>query len=127
MKIAFRKIASSPKTFSLKSDGLELSGTLVRVDSQICKLDGRLNGELELVCDRSGEVFMKHFDESLVLYISDGLWDTQSQSKLNSLDVIEFFDGFIDVEYILQSEIESIKMDYHIKGERYGSSKEKSE
>lgn len=117
MKIAFRKITSSPKTFSLESDGLELSGTLVRVDSQICKLDGRLNGELELVCDRSGEVFMKHFDESLVLYISDGLWDTQSQSKLNSLDVIEFFDGFIDVEYILQSEIESIKMDYHIKGE----------
>ena len=127
MKIAFRKIASSPKTFSLESDGLELSGTLVRVDSQICKLDGRLNGELELVCDRSGEVFMKQFDESLVLYISDGLWDTQRQSKLNSLDVIEFFDGFIDVEYILQSEIESIKMDYHIKGERYGSSKESSE
>ena len=117
MKIAFKKIASSAKAFSIESEGLELSGTLVRVEPQTFKLDGRLSGDLELVCDRSGEAFVKHFDESLVLYISDGLWDTQSQSGLDSLDVIEFFDGFIDVEYILQSEIESIKMDYHIKGE----------
>lgn len=117
MKIAFKKITLSPKSFSIESEGLRLSGTLVRVDSQIFKLDGRLSGDLELICDRSGEEFMKHFDESLVLYISNGIWDTQSQSKLDSLDVIEFFDGFIDVEYILQSEIDSIKMDYHIKGE----------
>ncbi|WP_394909465.1 hypothetical protein [uncultured Helicobacter sp.] len=117
MKIAFKKITSSPKPFSLESEGLELSGSLVRVDSQIFKLEGKLSGSLELICNRSGEAFVKHFSESLVLYISNGLWDTQSQSGLDSLDVIEFFDGFIDIEYILQSEIESIKMDYHIKGE----------
>lgn len=117
MKIAFRKIATSPKSFSLKSEGLELRGTLTRVDSKLSKLDATLSGGLELICAQSGETFIKDFNDPLVLYISDGVWDTQSQSNLDSLDVIEFFDGFIDLEYILQSEIESIKMDYHIKGE----------
>lgn len=126
MKIAFKKLAkSTPKEFECLQNGadgklenaLKLSGSLVRLDSQIVKLEGTLRGDLELICARSGESFIKTFNEPLVLYISDGLWDTQSQSVLDSFDVIEFFDGFIDVDFILYSEIESTKSDYHIKGE----------
>ena len=32
-----------------------------------------------------------------------------------NLDVIEFFDGFIDLEFMFQSELESIQLDYHTK------------
>ena len=117
MKIAFKKITSSQKPFSLQNGDMVLSGYLKLIDSTIIKLEAALSGKIVLICDRSGEEFIKQHSESLVLYISDGLWDTQSQSKLDSFEVIEFFDGFIDLDSILLSEIESIKSDYHIKGE----------
>lgn len=48
------------------------------------------------------------------MHISDGLWDTQSQSlDFDNLDVIESFNGFIDLSEILRSEVESIRLDYH--------------
>lgn len=116
MKIEFKKIAATPKSFSLESEGVVFSGEVSRISSKLFEIKARLGGEITLVCDLSGEEYQKALDESLVLYISNGVWDTQSQSDLmTDFDVIEFFDGFIDFEYILQSEINSIKMDYHIK------------
>lgn len=123
MKIEFKKIAATPKSFSLESEGVVFSGEVSRISSKLFEIKAHLGGEITLVCDLSGEEYQKALDESLVLYISNGVWDTQSQSDLmTDFDVIEFFDGFIDFEYILQSEINSIKMDYHIKeGEKNGS------
>ncbi|PAF48883.1 hypothetical protein BKH41_04440 [Helicobacter sp. 12S02232-10] len=116
MKIEMRKITQTPKEFSLKSEGLVLKGEISRKASKLFRMDASLSGTLELICDMSGDSFLKEFSDSLVLYISDGLWDMQSQSlKFDDFDVIEFFDGFIDIGYILESEIESIKMDYHTK------------
>lgn len=111
-----RKITQTPKDFSISIDGIELKGQISRKASKIFEMNAMLKGSLELTCDISGDLFVKSFEQPLVLYISDGIWDVQSQnSRLDDFDIIEFFDGFIDVEYILQSEIESIKMDYHIK------------
>lgn len=116
MKIEFKKITATPKSFSLESEGVVFSGEVSRISSKLFEIKAHLGGEIALVCDLSGEEYQKALDESLVLYISNGVWDTQSQSDLmTDFDVIEFFDGFIDFEYILQSEINSIKMDYHIK------------
>ncbi len=119
MRIQARKIYSTPKSFSLEKDGVRLRGELKEAKQSkkgLFILQGRLEGKIKLVCDISGEEYEKELDEELVLYISDGLWDTQSQS-LDTFDVIEFFDGFIDLDFILQSEIQSIKLDYHHKGE----------
>lgn len=111
-----RKISSTPKDFCLTLDNAKLEGQIYRINSQILCLKGKLLGEIELICDKTGENFIQTLDNPLVLYISDGIWDTQSQSqKIDSFDVIEFFDGFVDLNYILESEIESIKLDYHIK------------
>ncbi|TLD81096.1 hypothetical protein LS68_006045 [Helicobacter sp. MIT 05-5293] len=116
MKIQMRKISSTPKDFCLALDHAKLEGQIYRINSQILCLEGKLLGEIELICDRTGESFIQTLDNPLVLYISDGIWDTQSQSqKIDSFDVIEFFDGFVDLNYILESEIESIKSDYHTK------------
>lgn len=116
MKIAFRKISNTPKNITLEIQGVKLEGEIVRIDSCLLRLDARIHGELELICDSSGEDYMQKIDDTLVLYISEGIWDIQNQNKkLESFDVIEFFDGFVDLHYILESEIESIKSDYHTK------------
>ena len=118
MKIAFKKITAQPKEVSLELEGVRLSGELYRLDSTMLCLKGKLSGEIWLVCDYSGEEFKERLDNPLVLYISDGFWDTQSQSKkLESFEVIEFFEGFVDLHYILESEIESLRSDYHVKEE----------
>ena len=73
-------------------------------------LEGKIRGQIELICDVSGELYIQELDYPLALYIADGIWNIQSQSKrLDSFEVIEFFDGFVDLTYILASEIESIR------------------
>lgn len=116
MRIQARKISSAPKAFELHSQGLCFKGEIFAKDRGLFCIDAHLAGEIALICDRSGEEFLQSIDEKLVLYIADGLWDTQSQ-RFEAFDVIECFDGFIDLDSILQSEIESIKLDYHSKGD----------
>lgn len=116
MKIAMKKCTPTPKDVALSIGNVHLQARLFRVDSQMLRLEGNISGELELTCDVSGEDYTQRLDYPLVLYIADGLWSMQSQSKkLDSFEVIEFFDGFVDLHYILESEIESIKSDYHTK------------
>ncbi|CUU40718.1 hypothetical protein [Helicobacter typhlonius] len=124
MKIAMRKFSHTPKDIelTLNSEGelvaehITLKGHIKRVDSKILYLDAKVFGEIELICDSSGETYVKEIDYPLVLYISDGIWDSQSQSKsFDSFEVIEFFDGFVDLHYILESEMTSLRSDYHTK------------
>ena len=116
MKIEMRKITQVPKPFLLECNGLVLQGEIYREKQNIFRMEALLNGRLELICDHSGDIFLKDIHEPLVLRISDGVCNMQSQNfRLDDMDVIEFFDGFVDIEYILKSEIESIKSDYHIK------------
>lgn len=113
MQIAFRKITKTPKNFELVQDELKLTCTLFRVNDKIVRLDGKIHGKINLICDLSGDEFLKSIDENLTLYISDGMCNVQSQSE--NFDLIEIFDGQIDLDYIFSSEIELIKSDYHSK------------
>ena len=126
MKIDFKKIAKTPKSVevSYSSEDLEcleegeiltFKGDLVRKDSKLIAFKGRLEGKMNLVCAKSGEEFVKDLGQDLALYFSDGIWEMQSQKNDFSLDVIEFFDGFIDFDSIAISEAESIRLDYNIK------------
>lgn len=115
MKIEFKKISSAPKSFSLKQGGLSFSGEVKRIETKLFEICALLEGKVTLICDRSGEEYQEQINENLVLFVSNGIWDKQSQNNSNDFDVIEFFEGFIDFEYILQSEIDSIQMQYHIK------------
>lgn len=108
MEISFDKISVSSKPFSLKLDDITLDGTLSKIDFNTVKLNGELKGELEVCCDRCGGVFITTVEQPLALELSQ----KEIQNKDN-LDIIEFLDGTIDLEYILQSEINSIKSLYH--------------
>ncbi|MWV61514.1 hypothetical protein DCO58_09155 [Helicobacter saguini] len=102
-----QNIESTPESITLK-------GELTRLDSKLVKFSGTLSGSLNLICVKSGEEFSKNITQDLVLYFADGIYKMQSQSEID-LDVIEFFDGFIDIDFVLNSEIESIRLDYNIK------------
>lgn len=127
MKIEFKKITNKPKPiqFALTAENsqdmqegerIELCGEIVRQSQRLVCFQGVLKGALNLVCTMSGQDFTKEIHEELVLYFSDGIWEAQSQSKdIDSLDIIEFFDGFIDFDFVVTSEIESIRLDYNVK------------
>ncbi len=127
MKIEFRKITNKPKPICItlhkansdildENESIEVQGEVIRKDNKLVIFQGKMSGYLQLICARSGQDFIYQINESLVLYFSDGIWEAQNQSKdIDSLDVIEFFDGFIDFDFVITSEIESIRLDYNIK------------
>lgn len=124
-KISFKKVSSKGLPLDIKLDKdclflnenetVQLRGKLTRLDNGLFKLDSNFSAYLELVCSRSGDIFYKNIESDLILLFSDGLWKYQSQTDNDILDVIEFFDGFIDLAYSIESEVQSIKLDYIIK------------
>jgi uncharacterized metal-binding protein YceD (DUF177 family) len=108
MQVAFSKISITPKDFKVQFEALSLCGSLERVSKDVIALKGHLRGEIEFECDRCGKSFTLPQDQELCLKLSDSLMQTQ-----DDLDIIEFLDGIIDIEYIIQSEIESQKALYN--------------
>lgn len=129
MKIEFRKIAPEPKNFALNlkdSDfDIKIEGKICRLENGLVKLDSTMSGEIALICDKSGEEFMKNLNLHLTLFVKNGLWQDSrreshillesSESRDENLAVIEVFDNFIDLDSLFLGEIESIKLDYHTK------------
>jgi hypothetical protein len=108
VKIPFARIGASPRPVTLTEAHLTLEGILQRSDSREVVFEGHFRGEAALVCDRCGQPYTAHVDEALKLQISDGV----ARDK-EDLDIIEFFDGSIDLDQILQSEISALEGDYH--------------
>ena len=111
MKIEFYKIKSDDFPFSLEFDSVKLDGLLKRESSSamsnLIKCKATLSGSTSHICDRCGEDLEINLNEELDLMISDGVCD------LETLDAVEFFDGKIDLKELVDSEIESVKSDYH--------------
>jgi len=108
MKMVFDKIGSSAKPFKLDLEGALLEGTLQKSGYHQVTLDAQMSGSVELSCDRCGDTFDYDLDSKLRLKLSD-----QVSEDKDDLDIIEFLDGEIDISYILQSEINTLKSAYH--------------
>jgi uncharacterized metal-binding protein YceD (DUF177 family) len=108
MKIVFDKIGQSPKPFELEVERLSLKGSLTKRGYHRVRLEGELEGMTEISCDRCGETYFHDMSGSLALTLSDEVIETK-----DDLDIIEFLDGTIDLEFIVQSEIASIQNTYH--------------
>ncbi len=100
MKIFFDKVSYSKKPFKLRVDNITLQGNLNRKDYHKVELDGELNGEIELICYRCGEQFQRRLNSPLTLTLTDRVVEIS-----DDLDIIEFLDGVIDLDFILNSEI----------------------
>lgn len=109
MKIFFDKVSYSKKPFKLRVDNISLQGSLERQDYHKVKLEATLSGEIDLICYRCGEQFKRALNTPLSLILTDNLIETS-----DSLDIIEFIDGAIDLDFILKSEIASIENYYNL-------------
>ncbi len=122
MKIAFKKVGFNKKEITISKENLTLRGDLQRQDRQLVGFDARLLGKMKVECSRCGKEFEIEVDESLPLKLSDGVYRGFDEEA----DVVEFYDGSIDLQELIDSEEASIKLDYHIckecKGEDNGSS-----
>ena len=108
MKIVFDKVGQTPKPFELTVDLVSLKGRLTKRGYRRVRLEGELEGYIELSCDRCGEEYSYNLNSSLALTLSSEVIETK-----DDLDIIEFLDGIIDLEFIIQSEISSIQNSYH--------------
>jgi len=108
MKIVYDKIGQTKKPFELSVSGVKLEGTLAKSGYHRLRLEGNLSGQVELSCDRCGEIYYNGMDYPLHLTLSDEVIETK-----DDLDIIEFIDGVIDLEFIVQSEIASVQNSYH--------------
>ena len=107
MKISFVKISKEPVKFDIENNGVKFNAEIKKTSETLYKCNGRILGSIPYICDRCGDEFELGLDEEVDLILSDGVYKGS-----DSLDVVEFFDGSIDVEEILQSEVEAIKSDY---------------
>ncbi|HSR73777.1 MAG TPA: hypothetical protein VLL31_02955 [Sulfurovum sp.] len=108
MTIVFDKIASTAMPFEFSSEGVSCVGTLKKSGYHQVILDAHLSGSVELSCDRCGDTYNCDLDNMLQLKLTDIV----SEDK-DDLDIIEFLDGEIDMLYILQSEINTLKSTYN--------------
>lgn len=108
MKIVFDKIVSTPMPIEMSVEGVSFVGTLKKSGYHQVLLAGQMVGGLDLDCDRCGQAYSYPIDTALRLKLSDII----SEDK-DDLDIIEFLDGEIDMDYILQSEINTFKSAYN--------------
>lgn len=109
LKIAFAKITTKEQYCELDYEGLILKGNLKRKSDNIVLFKANLNGILAHQCDSCGDDININVNENLELILSDGAF----KDELGELsDAVEFFDGFIDLSELANSEIQSFKSDY---------------
>ncbi len=88
---------------------VEFSGSIKKSSLNLAKCSGKLSGKLEHICDRCGADIVLNLDEELNLNLSDGIYKDIDNELSNT---IEFYDGQIDTDEILISELEAFKSDY---------------
>jgi len=108
VKIVFDKVGQTTKPFHLEEEGVVLDGDLQQKSKHLITLAGEMKGSVEVQCNRCGESFDVALPALLRLTISD-----QIAEDKDDLDIIEFLDGEIDLSFILQSEINTLKSEYH--------------
>ena len=110
MKISLKKIRQTPLDFEIKSDEITFKGYLEYHSNKLILLHAHLDGPLKKDCDSCAEEITIPLSEEVEFFISDGLYEGHDEMEF---DVVESFDGIVDLNELLHSEIELIKSDYH--------------
>lgn len=123
MKIEFRKVPQTTKELLVQYNSVKIEGTFCRISSSLVKVDAVLKGKTDIDCCRCGITEVMEVNEELNLLLSDGIYSGNEEEYL----VIEIEKGLIDFDDIIESELNSIKSDYHICDEcqKYGDNFEK--
>ena len=115
MNIEFKKIPVNGIHFETFLGDIRFFGEALKTSKTMVKCTGVMEGSLPHLCDRCAESFELMVNESVEVFANEGLYEDHEGEEL--LNIIEFFDGSIDIDTILQSEIEAFKSDYHYCGQ----------
>ena len=107
MKIEFKKIPQSGIDFEVKQGNIKFYGNAKKIDKDLVKSIGTMEGSFIHICDRCGDDFEKNVNQNFEIYASNGIYNEEKYDNL-----IEFFDTFINFDTMLQSELESLKCEY---------------
>lgn len=116
MKIDLKKPPKEKKEFNVEyKDGIS-SASFVGVffyKAPFLVVEGSLKGNIEVVCDLSGEKFFDELDDDIKIKVVEGAFKGFDELY----DIIESDDGVFDFDSFLEGEIELFKNDYHKKEE----------
>jgi hypothetical protein len=107
MQIEFRKIPYTKSDFEIKDDLLVCYGTFFKESNRLISVDIVMSGKITVDCDICGDTFDLSINEKQELKVSDGV------SEKEDLDIIECQNHVVDFDEIVESEIASIRSDYH--------------
>ena len=110
MKIEFRKAPQTTKELVVEYNSVKIEGTFCKISQSLVKVDAVLLGNTDIDCCRCGITEVIEVDEELHLLLSDGVYNKDESEYL----VIEIENNLIDFDEIIESELNSIKSDYHI-------------
>jgi len=110
VKVILRRVTKTPLDFDIKSNEITFKGYLQYHGGKLILLKANLKGNILKDCDVCAEEFTMPLDEKIEFFISDGMY--KDEDGIN-LDVIESFDGEVEIEELLHSEVELIRSDYH--------------
>ena len=105
-----RKVTKTPLDFEVTSDEITFKGFLEYHSAKLILLQAKISGTLQKPCDICAEDFDLEVNEEVEFFINDGIFEDDGSALL---DVVESFDGNVDIQELLNSEIELIKSDYH--------------
>lgn len=111
MKIEFRKAPQVTKELEFIYNSVKIEGTFCKISQSLVKVDAILKGSTDIDCSRCGITEVIEVDEELHLLLSNGVYNNNDESDRL---VIEVEDNLIDFDEIVESELNSIKSDYHI-------------
>ena len=113
MKIEFRKAPQLDKEFNCEFNSVKFLGTFCKISSKLVDIKSKFAGNVVVNCCKCGCDFTILVDEKINFLVSDGIYSSNDDRDLDKM-IIEVDNNFIDFEEILQSELESIKSDYHV-------------
>ena len=109
MKIPFSKLGLVAYPFRLNLENVVFEGELKKKDSLLAELEMKMKGFVYRICDSCGREMELEINENVKLLISNGIFKDE-EGRLS--DVVEFFDGQIDLIELGVSELESYLSDY---------------
>ena len=110
MKIEFKKVPNTPKELEVQFDSVKIDGTFCKISQSLVKIDAVLIGSTNIDCCRCSSTDSIEVNDELHLLLSNGIYKGDESEDL----VIEIENELIDFDEIIQSELASIKSEYHI-------------
>lgn len=118
MTIEFRKVKKEQSEFCLEfnedSTIIEAKGVFFYCSAKgMIELDLALNGSIGLDCCRCGEDFNSQVKLKSTILICDGVVKNSQSDENCDISIYEALNHKVEFRSIIQSEIDSYKLDYH--------------